>query len=800
MSRLKLTDLLKEDLSDYELRAQKEFEDLLEHIAENDLSGVQVDNVDELEEVAEQYWNEFDGDFDFYNMNKSGDLQGAMQRMYRQQASPGDILLLDTNVWSDSIPMMSVWGDDTLITYDAVNGYGEYYIGEDYQRLNDIYDAAGLGPIVEDMNWHDGIDLNDAEDVANRITEIDAIYVPFSDHEYYPEEVASHLSAEVYDGDKIAYTIFYDVNDGVIWFITSTGLIQDVTDWEEEELEMVQNAAKYNRLDEGVSMDISDLPPYPEPSILADILADAGARYVELTNMDAIRHDIENDVDFSFINDDIRYDLQKLYKRGESAVYTYVPELERLYVYDGEQHVKVWANWKNDSWTDDEIEMIKDAGEYGRADESLNESGGMISVTGPEAIEDLANKFAERGMEYIHLDVNEWDALETVLKANAYVEEKAEKEGKDPSKAFAIEPKIFDNRGNTTAFLVLAPDKNVYYYVEGSEPEMDLIRGAGELNESVIKEEKAWDDGINWNDRGTIAEQLADRLAEIGAGYYDLSVEDLYEYPPDDWDKIDEIDHAAEVLDQIGKKLDQYPLLYSYYKAENGEFVIIFSDGTYLTAQDWDKDDLEMVKDAGMYGRIDEEVDKSDERVTEMLKAYANGNFELANPDPERNGQSLFSDTVIGADYQLYCAAENKNFPAPIHEYAKDVMEADYYKEVARERAVEGFYNGDGDNFDDLAKEFYGLEDEIDAEMLRDAGYDDAADWWEQTEKNEIEYRLEDEYSIELLSSVEFMNHRGKEVLYQIVQMSIKDQMEGEDVMKVIYQTRDEYDSVERHK
>jgi hypothetical protein len=314
---------------------------------------------------------------------------------------------------------------------------------------------------------------------------------------------------------------------------------------------------------------------------------------------------------------------------------------------------------------------------------------------------------------------------------------------------------------------------------------------------------EAWDDGINWKAKETLPEVLADRLAEIGAGYYDLSEEDIYDYAPDDWNSVDEVEHAAEILEKIGEKLNQYPLLYSYYKAEDGEFVILFSDGSYLTAQDWGKDDLKMVQDAGAYGRLDEEVDIEDDRIDQMIKAYAVGNWELANPDPYRNAQSFASSKnsyVFVADYPIYDAAENKNFSTPIHEYAQGTVESEYYQRAGREATVELFYSDYEDQDEelvDLAREFYGLEDEIDAEMLRDAGYEDAANWWKSTEEYEIQYRLDEEYTVELVSAVEIQNYRGKEVLFQMVEMFIKENDEREDVIKVIYQTRDEFDSVE---
>jgi len=200
-----------------------------------------------------------------------------------------------------------------------------------------------------------------------------------------------------------------------------------------------------------------------------------------------------------------------------------------------------------------------------------------------ESFETLVDSFAEQGYTYYPLDRFAVDFSK--ISIFLWLEEQAG----DNVKAFTFVPQKKASGDVTGIGIYAMPGERYYYFDNATEQDVELLAGAGQLNEY----DSNWDEDLNFNTE-TSAEDVANRLSEIGAKHVEVTtdVEPDPEYGETDRDYLDRM--AQLFSEKYGHEKE----LYFTYSVDDDTF--IFSDGTYWYDEGgFLSDDVDLVIGAG---------------------------------------------------------------------------------------------------------------------------------------------------------------------------------------------------------
>ena len=204
---------------------------------------------------------------------------------------------------------------------------------------------------------------------------------------------------------------------------------------------------------------------------------------------------------------------------------------------------------------------------------------------GRESFETLVDSFAEQGYTYYPYDRNTDPTKISIFLS-------LEQEAGDNLKAFTFVPQR-KGSGDVTGIGIFAmPGERYYYFDDATEDDVELLAGAGQLNEN----RGAWDDGIQWGLDNDV-EDAADTLAEMGAKFieFDYDIDDVNQYSADT---------AFESISlMMEKEYSGDDTLYyayeDYYDGNERKKAFVFSDGEYVDATFWSDYEIELFKGAG---------------------------------------------------------------------------------------------------------------------------------------------------------------------------------------------------------
>ena len=122
-------------------------------------------------------------------------------------------------------------------------------------------------------------------------------------------------------------------------------------------------------------------------------------------------------------------------------------------------------------------------------------------------------------------------------------------------------------------------------------------------------------------------------------------------------------------------------------------------------------------------------------KVGDIFDAYSNRLYGMI--DPVGYSRDNFEDFSSGhmhkygstdsAAVWLEDKENMKSLPVPIREGIEDVYGSSWVQQVSFKRAIDQFFN----EYPELAQTFYGIDD-VDPQMVRDAGYEEEAAYWEK--------------------------------------------------------------------
>ena len=396
------------------------------------------------------------------------------------------------------------------------------------------------------------------------------------------------------------------------------------------------------------------------------------------------------------------------------------------------------------------------------------------------AVEEASNILAEIGAEFIEFDydpedVNQWSA-ETAFESIAKLMQ--EKYSGDDTLYYAFED-FYDGNENRKAFVFSDGD-----YVDTlfwDEDDIELFKGAGMLNEYDTN----WSKDLDFNTE-TSAEDIANRLANIGAKYVEATIdiepdEEYYET------SRDYLDGMAELFSE--KYGHEEELYFTYYVDEDA---FIFSDGTYWYDEaGFSSDDVDLVIGAGQLDenqQVTEDLDLEDPKMGDTFDSYTHNLMGLIDPYGYNEGN--FEELSHGYGYKygsvysagdLYRENDLNTLPDPIAEEITNVIESSWVQERSKETAKEDFLA----NNPEIAQDFYGLEDEITPELLDDAGYDELADELKSDEKSQIVAILEDEFEIRNGASIQTNFDKDPNSIYVYIYTQLYEYADGYTLVEV---------------
>jgi hypothetical protein len=902
-----LKELNEESLDEIELA------DLLDHITKNGLKVREFDEIEELEEIAAEYWDE---DYEDFN-DEDPDFYENLKTRFSLSANEGEMVIFYTPDWYYNLPFVGKLGDDTLWTYDSIKGFQDlspvsqedmddileagslfqesladqptyvkiealandvveqdlqYYELSNDEREDLIELAAMIGdgeePIAKwdktiinilknqrsktgkehytvtptmtqiqypdeqvidymyfdefltrflpnadksDLellrgagqlneiespkgkfgNWWSEVDWNSptkGEQLADVLASIGAEYIPEGkwntldkdkyldngDLDGYISDVAYDFKIHSYDKPHLTFSLV-EIGDEV-YLISSTEFTYDMWDFDNEEIDLIIGAGQLNEYDTNWDQDL-DFNTETSAEDVAERLVKIGAKYVEVTT------DIEPKSSYHETFRDYLDDMAELF----SEKYGHRDELYFTYAVDDDAFVfSDGTYWFDENgFPSDDVDLVIDAG---KLNEETASSNPFIESDFVSA-EAIADKLADLGAEYIDLDSDEIEDIE-----------EGDVDDRD-YEAFKI-VKYYSKRKGRPVFLYSAYDGVFHFYDENSgtheifyeadfrdvmgQEAIDLIIGAGRLNE----ESKEYIDPLASITDASKGEQLADALANAGARYIDAEWLDKIEhnYVEGKYPKFQ--DSVEDIIDELRdefKKEDT--IIFTYFQPER---VFITYDGKYYETffmSDFDDlsgtADVRMIIDAGL---INEALDLEDPKIGDMIDAYTYDIYALIDPKGYNQGniRELSSDTMYKyedeqnpADY--YMENSWKTLPKPISDQLEDILGSSWMQDRASDYARDAFF----ENNKEAYNEFYGMHDEVDEDLLRDAGYDKWAEQFEQEKDGQIASFLEDDYEIKFGASIKTDFDRDPESIFVYIYCVFNDFSAGETLKEV---------------
>ena len=294
---------------------------------------------------------------------------------------------------------------------------------------------------------------------------------------------------------------------------------------------------------------------------------------------------------------------------------------------------------------------------------------------------------------------------------------------------------------------------------------------------------EAWDDGIEWGDINTAVEEASNRLAEIGAEFIE------FDYDLDDVNQYSAETAFESISNLMQEKYSGDDTLYyafeDFYDGNERRKAFVFSDGDYVDTLFWDEDDIELFRGAGQLNenqQVTEDLDLEDPKMGDTFDSYTHNLMGLIDSYGYNKGN--FEELSHGYGYKygsVYSAAdvyrENaiNTLPKPIAEEITNIIESSWLQEKAEENAKERFF----DNNPEVENEFYGFWDELDVQMLKDAGYDDLADELQSNIEEQILAILDDEYEIRNGASIQTNFNRDPNSIYVYIYTYIHEYVDG---------------------
>ena len=425
-----------------------------------------------------------------------------------------------------------------------------------------------------------------------------------------------------------------------------------------------------------------------------------------------------------------------------------------------------------DNATEEDIDLLAGAGQLNEVISEAWDDG--IEWGLDLAVEEASNRLAEIGAEFIdHLDFDPGEMNQrhpdTYFTDISYFMK--DKYG-DETLHYALED-FYDGNSRHKAFVF--SDGEYVDITMWNDDDIELFKGAGMLNEYDTN----WSEDLDFNTE-TSAEDIANRLANIGAKYVEATIdiepdEEYHETSRDYLDKMSEL-----FSEKYGHEEELY---FTYYVDED---TFIFSDGTYWYDEaGFLSDDVDLVIGAGQLDenqQVTEDLDLEDPKMGDTFDSYTYNLMRLIDPYGYNKGN--FEELSHGYGYKygdshsagdVYRENAINTLPKPIAEEITDIIESSWVEDRSKEAAKEDFLI----NNPEVAEEFYGLEDEITPELLDDAGYDVLS----RDLKDDIEDHkasiLNDEFDIRNGASIQTNFNRDPNSIYVYIYTHIYEYADG---------------------
>lgn len=625
-------------------------------------------------------------------------------------------------------------------------------------------------------NWWSEVDWNSPskhEELADVLASLGAEYMPEEkwntrdkdkyldngDLDGYISDVAYDFKIHSYDKPRLTFSLV-EIGDEV-HLISSTEFTYDMWDFSADDIELIIGAGQLNEYDTNWDEDL-DFNTETSAEDIANRLANMGAKYVEVTT------DIEPEEEYHESFGDYLNKMAELfsekYGHEEELYFTYYVDDDAFIFSDG-------TYWFDEAgFLSDDVDLIIGAGQ-------LNENKTLTEdeYPDPESAEDIADFLVNKKATFHELTSDEIDVIEDAWSRSG--QEAGYQTTKDILKKHkeAGRPVFTYDEGSGGVFYILFNDgTGGAYYLEGfedmEEPEAyDMIVNAGNLYE----EEKKYVDPLASITDSSSGLQFADALAEAGARYVDGEWLDKIEYKYENNKYSDRgREYSDDILEELRNEFKKGDtLIFTYFQPER---IFITWDGKYYDSFYMDEfidvsgtADVRMIIDAGM---LNEAIDLEDNKIGDMIDAYTYDIYSLIDPMGANQGnyQELssgymykYGDSQNPADYYME-NSWNTDLPKPIAETFEGLIESSFIKERALDYARDEFLG----KHQEIEREFYGMQDELDPEILRDAGYDELADELENDIKEQEAAFLEDDYEIRFGSAINTNFDRDPESIY----------------------------------
>jgi hypothetical protein len=651
---------------------------------------------------------------------------------------------------------------------------------------DDIELIIGAGQLKEyDTNWDEDLDFNtetSAEKVADRLVEIGAKYVEVTadiepEEEYhetfrdYLDEMAKLFSEKYGHEEELYFTYYVDddafiFSDGTYWY-DEAGFLSDDVDLIIGAGQLnEQNTSKWHK---GIDWDRMS------PEDIADALVKADAVYVHPDKFEQDSHKAEKfNPKYHLKNFGLIEPIVDLFGElysSDTLHYTIFNDPLRQYT---DKFITNRGEFWNvapdgDDWTEEDYDMVIGAG-------MLNENQKLKEDEYPDhkSAEDVANFLANNGAAFYNLTQEEEDEMADAWDSGynklSQTTNNILNKHKEPER-----PIFTYHEGVGGLFYVLYNDGyGTAYFLEDFEDvdeqdAYDMIVNAGNLYE----EEKKYVDPLASMTDSSSGLELADALAEAGARYIDAEWLDKIEYARwNDKAPRNPEDYIGDVIDELKNEFKKDDtIIFTYFQPDH---VFITWDGKYFDTfymEDFTDlsgtADVRMIIDAGM---LNEAIDLEDNSIGDMIDAYTYDIYSLIDPMGANQGnvQDLsngymykYGDSQNPADYYME-NSWNTDLPKPIAETFEGLIESSFIKERALDYARDEFLG----KHPEVEQEFYGLHDELDPDMLRDAGYDELADELKNDIRDQEAAFLEDDYEIRFGSAINTNFDRDPESIY----------------------------------
>ena len=264
-------------------------------------------------------------------------------------------------------------------------------------------------------------------------------------------------------------------------------------------------------------------------------------------------------------------------------------------------------------------------------------------------------------------------------------------------------------------------------------------------------------------------------------------------------------DDVTDILKYEKKPEDT--LVFTYFRPER---VFLTWDGKWLDnffMKDFkdmsDSEDVETIISAGQLReaqQLKEALDLEDPKVGDTFDTYVNNIHRMIDPIDYDIGAAQSFSTENSYKYGSNDSAgtwiedkENiKSLPAPIREELEDVFESSWVEETSFENATVRFFI----EYPELEQKFYGIED-VDPQMMRDAGYEEEAYYWEDIIQEYKINRIDDNFEIRFGSSIQTNFDRDPNSIYIYIDSQLIDYSNGDEDAVVDLDLGKEYNNID---